>query len=106
MEEEELITDSPAPTSLDWYDFETKMRSVVLKLLEPQLNKSSEDRECIRKLRLSHKKNKKRIEELEFLLQKKSSKSAIMDEINQRITNVDVDRRLGEGRLQTLVDKM
>ena len=35
MEEEELITDSPAPTSLDWYDFETKMRSVVLKLLEP-----------------------------------------------------------------------
>jgi hypothetical protein len=61
-------TETQNPTELDWYDFETRMRAVVVKLLEPTIKKAADDRENIRLLQHSNKKNVKRIEELEFLL--------------------------------------
>jgi hypothetical protein len=100
------LTETPLPNELDWYDFETRMRAVVVKLIEPTITKAADDRENIRILQHSNKKSIKRIEELEFLLQKDKSKNKLMDDIAKKISSVDVARQLGEGKLKAFLDRL
>ena len=95
-----------APVELEWYDFETRMRAVVTDLIEPILKRGQEDREEIGSCNRSCATISKRLEDLEFLVQKNKGRNKVMDDINRRIAASDTERKLTESRFKAFLDKL
>ena len=94
------------PVELEWYDFETRMRNVVTELVEPILKRTQEDREEIGTCNRSCATLSKRLEDLEFLVQKNKGRNKVMDDINRRIAASDTERKLTESRFKAFLDKL
>ena len=74
---------------LDWFDFETRMRKLILDLLTPYSDKASDDRGEITKLRKLLDGLDKRIFELEFILKKESQPTTVFDMLEDKIAELE-----------------
>ena len=78
---------------LDWFEFETITRRMVQSLLEPVLNKITDNKEAILLLTKSNKINIDKITELEFTLHKTNQRSTAFDDVYKKIAIVEKDRK-------------
>jgi hypothetical protein len=75
------MTEIYSKDKLDWFEFETVTRRMVQSLLEPILNKISDNKESILLLNKSAKSSEDRISDLEFTLHKTNKRSTAFDEV-------------------------
>ena len=85
---------------LDWFDFETRMRKLILDLLTPYSDKASDDRGEISKVRKLLDGLDKRIFELEFILKRESQPTTVFDMLEDKIA--DLERLRTEERQKVL----
>jgi len=90
-----------AADELMWMDFETRMRSLMKKVVEPALQLSIEDREANIELDIKYEKIRKRTELLEQAVFKKNDEVAktIFDEYNERMSEMNIFLRTESKRL-------
>lgn len=83
---------------VDWFDFETRMRRIIQELLDPTIRRSLEDKEIVNSLKKSLDLQKRKIEEIEFVIHKTQKRTTIFEEINKKMVEMESDRKLGEAR--------
>ena len=85
--------------------FETKVRGLILELLEPFLEKSIKDREMIYKMEKDSAKSKEKVNLLEITVYKVDSNTGktMFDEIEDKILDLTVDNN--KARLE-IVEEM
>ncbi|CAG9310959.1 unnamed protein product [Blepharisma stoltei] len=76
---------------LEWFDIETRLRKVVMEMLEPTLQKLSNDREAVGKVKRKMTRAKKRLDYVESLLGLGSKKSGWMEDVEKKIQDSAVD---------------
>jgi len=75
------MSEAYSKDKLDWFEFETITRRMVQGLLEPIMNKISDNKEEILLASKSTKSNADKIAELEFTLHKSNKRSTAFDEV-------------------------
>jgi len=75
-------------TELEWFEFETRMRKVVIDLMQPTVAKLNEDRENVAGLRALAESQKNRVDELENIVLKKGSRSTHFDDIYKKFEEI------------------
>ena len=73
---------------LDWFEFETRMRKLIVDLVQPTVKKCNEDRENFGKLQAFAELQKARVDELETLLLKSDKQQTRFDEVFTQIADV------------------
>ena len=71
---------------LDWFSFETKIRKMVVDLVEPTTAFSSKIKTDMDYLKRQNQSLKGRIDELEYIIQKSNKKMNLFDDIELQIS--------------------
>lgn len=74
---------------LEWFEFETRMRILVSELIEPSIQRISKDREMTENLLTKEKNTRQRLKELESYIGIGKPKTGWMENIENKITNID-----------------
>ena len=72
---------------LDWFEFETRMRRLVVDLIQPTVFKLNKDREDVSILKSVVETNTKKVEDLENLILKSDRKQTKFEEIYNQISD-------------------
>jgi SMC interacting uncharacterized protein involved in chromosome segregation len=80
-----------------YFEFETKIRKMLLDMVEPVQKRLLDDRDKIVKLRTDLEANKRKTEDLEFSLHKTDGRLVAFDDIYKKINKVE-----GEARMETV----
>ena len=83
---------------MNWFEFETRMRRLVVELLEPTLRKITEDRESLEKFKNKSNATSASMKIVENLLGFGNNKSGWMDDIEKRVEDLSV--RVAEAELK------
>ena len=68
-----------------WFDYETRLRTLVEELLEPTLRRSREERELFEMLSRKNDHSNKRLDDVEFMFQKTQKRQTAFEDIFKRI---------------------
>jgi len=72
----------------EWFDFETRMRKLVVDLIQPTILKINEDRENVSALKAAIKAEQIRVNELETAVFKKEGKDTHFENIYTKFTEI------------------
>lgn len=61
---------------IDWFDFETRMRIIIRDILEPTIKRQEDDRDEINNLKKMIENFKKRIDDLDYLVNRANFKTS------------------------------
>ena len=78
---------------LNWFEFETRMRNQVSKVMEPALSQSQEDRDKVTRMNKIIEDHMKRIQDLEIAIFKTDKVSNAFDQINEKLALMESDRK-------------
>jgi len=79
---------------LDWYDIETRIRIVMRDMIEPILKRNNDDHEDIKKLETTLNNYDRRLNDVEFLLNRSENKSTKYDMLHDHIVAVESSLKL------------
>lgn len=82
----------------EWFDFEIKVRKIVSELIDPIIKRELEDKEAIKYLKKFIEVQKRKTEEVDFIILKCMKKITAFDEVNRKLIDMDSDRKLLETR--------
>ena len=102
------------PGELDWYIFENRIRTIIHQLVEPYAIKIIHGTDTANAVKKDHEKIKRRLDELEFILNKSHQRAAGMEDLHRQIRDMvktyfaqleffssqDNDRRMQELKLK------
>lgn len=63
------------------YAFETRIRGVIMELVEPCIKRTIQDREVITEVKKQNDLIKKKVDECEFIVQKAQKKTTLTDDL-------------------------
>ena len=72
----------------EWFDFETRMRKLVVELIQPTLLKINLDRENVSALKATIMTEQKRVDNLELIVLKKDTKNTHFDNIYEKFSTI------------------
>ncbi len=85
----EATTQNRKSAELDWFEFETRMRKLVVDLIQPTVTKLNEDRENVAGIKAIAEAQRKRVDELEAIVMHKSgSHQSHFDTIYQKFNEI------------------
>ena len=88
-----------AGAELDWFSFETRIRKLIQDLVDPIQKRALDAKEASDAQRKGNDSLKRKVEELEFAVHKSQKKSVIFEEINNRISKLEVGLKGAEQQL-------
>ena len=68
-----------------WFEYEIRMRKLVQDLLEPTTKRSIQDRELYEILMKKYEEQRKRVDEIDFILHKSQKRQTVYEEIDRKI---------------------
>ncbi len=71
---------------VDWFNFQTSIRKLVLELIEPTVKRTMDDHHMVQSLNLAYEKLKKREEDFEHTTVKQLNRTATLDDLNNRVS--------------------
>lgn len=91
---------------LDWFAFETRIMKLIQGLVEPINKRSLDAKEASDAQTKMNDILKRKVEELEFITHKSQKKSVIFEEINNKLTKLEVNQRGIEQQLDEEVSAL
>ena len=83
------VTQATEPTNeLGWFEFETRIRRMMLEMIDPVQKRIYEDREKVVKFRADFEANRRKTEDLEFHVGKIDGKLVALDDIYKRFNHI------------------
>lgn len=87
-----------------WFDIETKMRDLIQDLCQPLVDKVHEGKDNLSQLRKQVDSQQAELQTLNQTVFEKGAKLDVFEEIHQRITNVEAERKRIESKLVSDAD--
>lgn len=92
--------------SLDWFDFETRMRKMIHELLQPTVKRSHEEREAVTKLRSIVMDHNKRLKPIEFALYKSEEPTDAFEKLYLKMAEMESKRLEDETKLKHQMENL
>ena len=83
---------------MEWFAFENRVREIVRDILEPYAVRSIDLQETVKTLNESHGKYKRKQEEMEFVMHKRSHRNSGIDELNKKLFDIENERKVREAK--------
>eukprot|EP00347_Sterkiella_histriomuscorum_P001564 403371548 len=93
-------------TNPNWFAFETRVRKMVLQMVEPQVKRSILERETIQEVKKQHDSIKKKIDECEFIIHKAQKKTASQEDVHKKIEFNETRQKIYEAKMKEAIDKL
>ena len=78
-----------AKEEMDWFKFETRIRKVILELLEPTANRSKDVDRDLRNVRSRLDKLSRRVDDSDYQVEKIDKKTAHAEDLQQQVRTID-----------------
>lgn len=98
-----------APENMDevgFFEFETKIRKMLLDMVEPLQKRLADDRDKIAKLRSDLETGKRKTEDLEFHLSKTDNRLTAFDDVYKKLGKLDSEAKMETVRVDNDIARM
>jgi hypothetical protein len=85
-------------TNADFFAFETRMRQIVMDLVEPCVKRSIQERDIILEIKKQNDIMKKKVDECEFIVQKAQKKTSTTDDLAKQLAQLEFKVRQAENK--------
>ncbi|CDW76060.1 UNKNOWN [Stylonychia lemnae] len=103
---EELQLEDMFENNPNWFAFETRVRKMVIQMLEPQIKRSIQDKEIIQQMQKHHDIIKRKIDECEFVIHKAQKKTAAQEDVHKKIEFNETKQKVYEIKVKENIDKL
>lgn len=93
-------------TNTDFFAFETRMRQTVMDLVEPCVKRSIQERDIILEIKRQNDIMKKKVDEIEFIMQKAQKKTSTTDDLAKQIAQLEFKIRQAENKTYDQLTEM
>lgn len=83
---------------IEWFAFENRVREIIRDILEPYAIRSIDLQETVQNLSDSHDKFKRKQDEMEFVMHKRSHRNSGIDELNKKLFDIENERKVREAK--------
>lgn len=83
---------------IEWFAFENRVRDIVRDILEPYAVRSIDLQETVQTLNDSYNKYKRKQDEMEFVMHKRSHRNSGIDELNKKLFDIENERKVREAK--------
>lgn len=90
----------------DWFAFETRLRDMMLAMIEPIIRKSLHDTTHVAKVMNNQDYQKGKVDEFEFLVQKVMKKQTFQDDMQKKQEEQDLKNQKKETHLHGMIEQI
>ncbi|CAI2371779.1 unnamed protein product [Moneuplotes crassus] len=83
---------------LEWFSFENRVRDIIKDILEPYAIRSIDLQEAVENLTEGHDRFKRKQDEMEFVMHKRSHRNSGIDELNKKLFDIENERKVREAK--------
>ena len=97
---------SEATKTLDWFDFETRMRKIIHEIMEPTVKRSHEDREMVMQLKSVVVDHDQRMKPMEFALYKSDEPTDAFEKLHTKMADIEKNRLEDQTKLDHKMENL